>query len=175
MKAYLANGLFSIGDRITNEMIAKSLRDTYKDLELYVPQENMEINDKSITVTSQMIAKADVEKLREADYLVAVIDGVEIDSGVAAEVGIAYEMGIPIFGLCTDIRAQKWVSEGFTGYLENPDLYRNLFVVGLIKESGGWVMNDITSLTREIGRYYEKDSEYIYDTNIIRRTMCDSE
>lgn len=61
MKAYLANGLFSLGDRYFNEQLAKSLREKLEDLDLYVPQENPEINDKAAFATSEDIAAADTQ------------------------------------------------------------------------------------------------------------------
>lgn len=150
-KGYLANGLFSMGDRLVNERVAKRLRDNMKDLHLYVPQENPLINDKSVFADSQMIAKADFQALSESDFLVAVIDGVEIDSGVSAEIGIAYTLGIPVFALYTDVRQfgrdnLKKISALIEDGTENQFMYRNLFVVGLIKDSGGGVSTTLAEL-----------------------------
>jgi nucleoside 2-deoxyribosyltransferase len=90
LKGYLANGLFSLGDRLVNERIAFSLRVHIENLDLYVPQENIAINDKSSYASSQMIANGDDEHLEASDFMVAVIDGVEIDSGVACEIGVLH-------------------------------------------------------------------------------------
>lgn len=154
IKGYLANGLFSLGDRIINKAIASKVRMVNKDLDLYVPQENEEINDKNSYADSLVIAKADMEKLMESDFLIAVIDGVEIDSGVAAEIGAFSTTGKPIYALYTDIRQQgrsnldkirALIEDG----TENQFVYRNLFVIGLIKQNGK-VFSNIEDLANEI-------------------------
>lgn len=104
MKAYLANGLFSIGDRYVNEIIADKLRTAMPSIELYVPQENDAINDKNAYANSLAIAQADIHSLKESDVLIAVIDGVEIDSGVAAEIGAFSMLNRPIVALFSDVR-----------------------------------------------------------------------
>lgn len=141
MKAYLANGLFSLGDRYFNEQLAKSLREKLEDLDLYVPQENPEINDKAAFATSEDIAAADLEALQASDVLIAVLDGVEIDSGVAAEIGVFSTFNRPIIGVFTDIRQEgrshpKKLEILQADATENQFVYRNLFVVGLIKRNG---------------------------------------
>jgi nucleoside 2-deoxyribosyltransferase len=140
MKAYLANGLFSAADRMYNIEIARVLRTSFPELELFVPQEQG-INDKNSYANSQMIATADAKGLLEADFLVAVLDGVEIDSGVSAEIGIFWTTGRPIFGLYTDIRQHgRDNNQKIEALIEDPTenqfFYRNLMTVGLIKDRG---------------------------------------
>ena len=141
MKAYLANGLFSLGDRLVNEQLAAAIREAVPGIELYVPQENDAINDKAAYADSLAIAQADLEMLQNSDVLVAVLDGVEIDSGVAAEIGAFAMLNRPIVGVFTDVRQQgrdnmmkieALVHDG----VENQFVYRNLFVIGLIKRTG---------------------------------------
>lgn len=151
VKGYLANGLFSLGDRYVNEVVAEHLRKNMRDLDLYVPQENGAINDKQAFANSLMIAQADCQRLLESDFLVAVLDGVEIDSGVACEVGIAYALDIPIFGLYTDVRQfgrdnEKKIQALIEDGTENQFMYRNLFVTGVIKDSGGGIAHNILEL-----------------------------
>lgn len=104
MKAYLANGLFSIGDRLVNEMLAKEIRKELPEIDLYVPQENDAINDKQAFANSIAIAEADMEKLQNSDVLIAVLDGIEVDSGVAAEIGAFSTYNRPIIALFSDVR-----------------------------------------------------------------------
>lgn len=141
MKAYLANGLFSLGDRLVNERLATAIRQAIPDIELYVPQENDAINDKASYADSLAIAEADLTMLQTSDVLVAVLDGVEIDSGVAAEIGAFSMLNRPIVGVFTDVRQQG--RENMTKIealirdgIENQFVYRNLFVIGLIKRNG---------------------------------------
>lgn len=141
MKAYLANGLFSIGDRYVNEVIARELRAAIPQIDLYVPQENDAINDKNTYADSLAIAEADLNSLKESDVLIAVIDGVEIDSGVAAEIGAFSMLNRPIVALFSDVRQQgrtngKKIDALIADGTENQFIYRNLFVVGLIKQNG---------------------------------------
>lgn len=140
-KGYLANGLFGLGDRLVNELVAKEVRATIPGVELYVPQENGAINDKSAYADSLAIANADIAALKESDFLVAIIDGVEIDAGVAAEIGAFSMLNRPIFALYTDTRLQgrdntKKIEALVADGTENQFMYRNLFVVGLIKQNG---------------------------------------
>lgn len=141
MKAYLANGLFSIGDRYVNEVIARELRAAIPQIDLYVPQENDAINDKNAYADSLAIAEADLNSLKESDVLIAVIDGVEMDSGVAAEIGAFAMLNRPIVALFSDVRQQgrtnrKKIDALIADGTENQFIYRNLFVVGLIKQNG---------------------------------------
>ena len=38
--------------------------------------------------------------------MIALLDGLTIDAGVASEIGVAYAKGIPVIGLYTDTRQQ---------------------------------------------------------------------
>lgn len=149
-KGYLANGLFGLGDRLINELVAKEVRAAIPGVDLYVPQENMAINDKAAYADSLAIAEADMKALKESDFLVAVIDGVEIDAGVAAEIGAFSMLDRPIFGLYTDTRQQgrdntKKIDALVADGTENQFMYRNLFVVGLIKQNG-MIVNSVEQL-----------------------------
>ena len=157
MKAYLANGLFSIGDRYVNERIAAELRKVIGGIELYVPQENDAINDKSAYADSLAIAAADLAHLEESDVLIAVIDGVEVDSGVAAEIGVFSTFNRPIIALFSDVRQQgrdnaKKIEALVEDGTENQFIYRNLFVVGLIKRNGV-IVGTIEELAAEVKKH----------------------
>lgn len=149
MRGYLANGLFSTADQMFNDYLAKKIREAVPSLDLYVPQENDEINDKSGYADSIMIFDADNAYLDSADVLIAVLDGIEIDSGVAAEVGRfimhkefhSHEKPRYVYGLYTDVRQQGRDNEQKIKALiqdgsENQFMYRNLYVIGGIKKHG---------------------------------------
>lgn len=165
MKVYLANGLFSESDRLYNQLLAEKIRSNFPDVELYVPQENMSINDKTKIATSQDIAKADVEMLKKCDLVVAVLDGVEVDAGVSCEVGIAYALDIPVLGLLTDIRfnmdsmEEKVEMMYSKDVFENPTMYRNLFLTGIIRENGR-ICRDKRQLIHDM-LYYDRLSKNI--------------
>jgi nucleoside 2-deoxyribosyltransferase len=52
----------------------------------------------------QIIFNKNIAAIEKSDILIAVIDGVDIDSGTAWEIGYAYAREKPVFGLRTDFR-----------------------------------------------------------------------
>lgn len=140
MKGYLASHFFNDAMFRWTEDLAQYIEKN-TDLELYVPQRNEDINDKKTndkTITDIKVSQADTAKLKEANILIANLDGLTIDDGVSAEImahGIMREFEIDhyinfprmIIGIITDMRYQ--------GTGENK-LYRNIMVVGKVKEHG---------------------------------------
>lgn len=175
MRVYLANSLFSEADRVYNNYIASKLRQAFPDLELYLPQENLAINDKSSYANSVMISRGDDEELLISDFLVAVIDGVDIDSGVACEIGkyAGFDMATliragmkprPIFTLFTDSRQQgrdnmEKLHALSKDAVENQFPYRNLYVIGTIKDSGGKIIPDVDKLIESIRKYIKRNDK----------------
>lgn len=165
MKIYFANGLFSAGDIMFNNYCWDKLVEAgIKEEDIYMPQKNEAINDKTASATSLPIYEGDTERLKEADIIIAVLDGVSIDAGVASEVGwvagwnefrralIQYapedKEYIPygkktILGLYTDCRDfskthnedKDWDSEE-AGLGESQYDYKNLYTVGCCKRYG---------------------------------------
>jgi len=138
-KIYLANALFSESDIMYNEILYKNLVDL--GFEVYAPQKNMTINDKSKSADSIMIFDGDTEKLEWADIIVAVLDGPVIDPGVAAEIGYMAAKQKTILGLFTDSReCSKTLNTGkielLNRTLESQFPYANLYVVGAVKKYG---------------------------------------
>lgn len=157
MKAYVANGLFSIGDRYVNEVLAHELRAAIPGIDLYVPQENDAINDKNSYADSLAIAEADLTSLHNSDVLIAVIDGVEIDSGVAAEIGAFSATNRPIIALFSDVRQlgrlnTKKIDALIEDSTENQFIYRNLFVIGLIKRNG-FIVSTVEEVVEQMKQY----------------------
>ncbi|GFO67147.1 2-deoxyribonucleoside glycosidase [Geomonas limicola] len=74
--------------------------------------------------------------IREADYLLAVVDGAEVDSGTAAEVGFACGLGKRCYGLRTDLRD----SGDFVG------IPVNLQLLHFIETSGGQLFRSIAEI-----------------------------
>lgn len=147
IKGYLANGLFTESDRFYNNFLARILRDEFPNLELFVPQEQG-INNKNTYADSIMISELDAQALLDSDFLIAVIDGVEIDSGVSAEIGIFWTTGKPIIGIHTDIRQngrdnKQKIEALIQDGTENQFVYKNLMTVGLIKKRGKIVKDSL--------------------------------
>lgn len=146
MKIYYANALFSQAEINYNAQLAAKIRQLDPMIDLYLPQENDAINDKQAYADSKMIAQADTEKLLQSDLIVAILDGLSIDTGVASEVGVAYAKGIPIIGLYTDTRQQggnnRKKLQALNEIAENQFHYVNLYTTGLIKLNGSIVNNE---------------------------------
>ena len=144
MNGYLASHFFNDAMFRWTEDLAQYIEKN-TDLDLYVPQRNADINDKKnndATITDIKISQADTERLKEANILIANLDGLTIDDGVSAEImahGIMAEfekdnnINFPrlIIGIITDMR--------YIGTGENK-LYRNLMIIGKVKEHGHLVV-----------------------------------
>lgn len=103
-KIYLASALFSIFEREKNAEIAEKLRNN--GFEVLLPQ----------TVSAPMTVSGPDMKyvydevlnfLKKSDLVLAIVDGAEVDTGVAWELGYAAAMGIPTFCLRTDFRKSE--------------------------------------------------------------------
>ena len=90
MKVYFANDLFNEATLMYNEHVVSNIEEEISNVEVYLPQRNEAINDKTQYADSLDIVKADYGQLEDSDVLVAVIDS--DDSGVALEIGMFYMM-----------------------------------------------------------------------------------
>lgn len=156
MYGYLASHFFNDAMFKWTEDLAKFIEEN-TELELYVPQRNADINDKKNNddiITDIKIAQADTAELKKANILIACLDGLTIDDGVAGEImahGVMAEfekennIDFPrmIIGIITDMR--------YLGTGENK-LYRNLMIVGKVKEHGHLVIG------------YPGDKSYLEET-----------
>ncbi|MEO1770345.1 nucleoside 2-deoxyribosyltransferase [Candidatus Enterococcus ferrettii] len=137
---YFAGPMFARSDLRYNEHLVKQIRELSSDITVYLPQENEAINDKSAYADSKMIALADTEEVLKSDLMVAVLDGITIDAGVASEIGVAYAKEIPIIALYSDTRQQGADNQKKLTALatpaENQFHYLNLYTVGLVKLNG---------------------------------------
>ncbi|HEU5346252.1 MAG TPA: nucleoside 2-deoxyribosyltransferase [Ktedonobacterales bacterium] len=111
-KVYLAAPLFSLAEKRLNEELARNLEDN--GFCVFLPQrDGMEFaEERSITPSrrAQLIYELDVQKVEEADIVIAVLDGRVPDEGVCVEIAIAAEQRRItgrqklILGLKTDTR-----------------------------------------------------------------------
>ena len=122
IQVYLAGSMFCEADRMYNAYLAEKIREVVGDyIDLYVPQENQSINDKTKCANSHDIFWGDYNRLQNCDIFIARIDGDIPPSGTSAEIGIMSQ------------RRQNWekqfqlfrsMNEG--GYTEEQD--RKFFV-----------------------------------------------
>lgn len=143
---YFASPLFSDMERRYNDYLVGNIRKKYPNEQIYVPQEQGDINDKESYADSMMIAKYDTDALLNSKLVVAVLDGASIDVGVASEIGVAYQAGIPVLGLFTDSRQQgatnKQKITALNDVAESQFPYVNLYTAGLIKLNGQIINNE---------------------------------
>ncbi len=100
MRLYVAGPLFTQAERAWNEALAVALKGAGHDV--FLPQDEV----KAITsLHADEIFRIDVDGVRSAEAVVAIMDGADPDSGTAFECGLAYAMGIPIVAVRTDFRA----------------------------------------------------------------------
>ncbi len=160
-KLYFASPLFSEMELFFNQTLANQIRQDVAEVEVYLPQEQGDINNKEAYADSIMIAKTDTEALLESDVLLAVLDGQVIDPGVATEIGVAYQAGIPILGLYTDTRQQGGEHpqklKALQDIGESQFAYINLYTVGLIKMRGKIVnrSQDVMPALKELIEQYQ--------------------
>jgi len=85
---------------------------------------------------ARRIGACNEQGIRDADYLLAVVDGTEVDSGTAAEVGFACGLGKRCYALRTDLRD----SGDFVG------IPVNLQLLHFIETSGGRLFRSIAEI-----------------------------
>jgi len=108
MKVFLAAPLFSEAERNFNSKVAKRLRD--EGFEVWLAQEYPFIHE-GTSKEKKKIYEEDISALKACDFVVAILDGVEVDSGVAFEMGYAVAIRKPVLGLKTDHRAFSKVED----------------------------------------------------------------
>lgn len=100
MKLYFAGPLFTQAERDWNARMGAALAKAGH--EVFLPQTEV----KAIaTLDADAIFQVDVDGVRAADAVVAVMDGADPDSGTSFECGLAYALGLPIVVVRTDFRA----------------------------------------------------------------------
>ena len=131
MKVYLAGPLFNDGERGTLSGIAAQLRAAK--IDVFVPHEQfVELEG----LDARAVFATDYAGIRDANLILAWLDGTQVDDGTAVEIGIFSRLAAQdparyrgIIGLSTDMRIAR--RKGLV-----PADGINLFVVGAIRASG---------------------------------------
>jgi nucleoside 2-deoxyribosyltransferase len=140
-KLYLAGPLFTVGEKLQNEVLAGHLRDM--GYECFLPQESEE-NQRA--VSAQAIFENDVAGMDWADAIVACIDGPDPDSGTSWELGYMFAKGKPAVLYRTDFRT---ACGDFDGQPVNLMLSAHVHPTNVI--TGGVTTNGLT-LAQAINR-----------------------
>ncbi|MGC9777764.1 MAG: nucleoside 2-deoxyribosyltransferase [Candidatus Heimdallarchaeota archaeon] len=109
---YVAGPLFSLAEK---QFLMKFVADIAKKLNLnpikhfFLP--HRDAGDLGITNGRDKIFNNDLRFLKEADIVIAILDGSDVDSGTAVELGIAFAQKKRIYAYLTDIRAYGMSNE----------------------------------------------------------------
>jgi len=101
-RVYLAAPLFSEPERAYNLLVAGQMRDNFFDV--FLPQEAGDDSDTRNKEEQVRIFSENLRALKNADIIVAIIDGADADSGTAWEMGYAFAHGKQVIALRTDFR-----------------------------------------------------------------------
>ena len=85
---------------------------------------------------NQEIGKLNQQNIDRCDFMLAVLDGIDIDSGTAAEIGYAFARNKRVIGYRGDCRYSS----------DNEGCIINLQVEYFIKSSGGIIVNSLDDL-----------------------------
>ena len=108
-RIYLAAPLFTPRERSFNAELKELLTENF---DVYLPQvDGLLLADLvrrgvNIVDAEKLVFDADIASMKEVDLLLALLDGANVDEGVAFEIGFVYSLGKPCIGLQTDIRRQ---------------------------------------------------------------------
>ena len=153
IRIYLASQIFAECWRDYNEKLAVEIEKAFPNVELYVPQRNKSINDKTKCADAEAITYGDfTENLDHDDIVVTVVDGDTPGIGTVLEIGyfsrICQEeiekFGITkkkIISLYTDSREcsntfLEAKNEKLKEFAECQYAYLNLLLVGALKRYG---------------------------------------
>jgi nucleoside 2-deoxyribosyltransferase/predicted secreted protein len=101
-RVYLAAPLFSEAERIFNTSAARLLSNHLFDVHL--PQEAGDDSDMRDIREQERLFHFNRTALEDSDFVVAIVDGADADSGTAWEMGYAFAQGKPVIALRTDFR-----------------------------------------------------------------------
>lgn len=105
-KVYVAGPVFSFAERMFNNTLVKLLSELLTDAEFLLPQNY----SASIVEQEDFLEKVFnycVSSVDEADALLCILDGPDVDSGTSIELGYAYARNKPILGIRTDFRSSE--------------------------------------------------------------------
>ena len=153
VRVYLASQIFAECWRDYNEKVIQRIENEFPDIELYAPQRNAAINDKTKCATAEQICQGDFDNnLNNDDIVVAIVDGDTPGIGTVLEVGYFSRIcqeeinrqgytNKRIISLYTDTReCSHTVMDGkvekLHEFAECQFSYINLLLVGALKRYG---------------------------------------
>lgn len=167
IQVYLAGSMFCEADRMYNAYLAERIRERVGDkIDLYVPQENLSINDKTKCADSHAIFWGDYNRLQNCDIFIARIDGDIPPSGTSAEVGIMsqrrqyWEHNFDIFKANHYLAYGKQLTDEEINYYKRNEGYPPV-VLGLCTDSRN-PKRTYLDAKNELMRTADYESQYCY-------------
>lgn len=99
-----------------------------------------------LEVINTELGRSNMQSIDQVDGLIAILDGVDVDSGTASEIGYAFARGKRIYGLRTDFRLAG----------DNHGSIVNLQVQYFIEGSGGRIVTNLSELADCVRSYAEE-------------------
>lgn len=137
-KIYIAGPLFNVHEKKYLEDIAEVLEGA--NFDCFLPHRDQtgidpeELKNNEISQeTKDIIFQTDIEALKEADLIVALVTGQDIDSGTASEIGFMFAKNKPVLAITAEERR-----------------YRNLFTEGMFTLS----VSNVQDLLEEINKLH---------------------
>jgi len=93
-----------------------------------------------------IIGRNNADAIKNCDLIVAVLDGIDVDSGTASEIGYGVALGKTVIGYRGDFRLSG----------DNEGAQVNLQVEYFIKLSGGTITTNLDELNNALKRYFKK-------------------
>jgi nucleoside 2-deoxyribosyltransferase len=98
--------------------------------------------DVALRTASREVASRNFAMVRNADAMLAVLDGTDVDSGTSAEMGYAFALDLPVFALRTDTRSSG----------DHDLAYVNLQVEECVHGSGGIIGTEVDAVLAALVR-----------------------
>lgn len=130
-KIFIAAPLFTEAERTYNLKIDNICREL--GFVTFMAQRDVGIVTKA---SIEEVFQQDLENLRQADIIVANLDGIDVDSGTAWELGYAFANSKPIICIRTDVR-----------------MYRDFLSVNLMVRQSGILINSLDELSQILLKY----------------------
>ena len=103
---YIAAPLFTTAERRFNTALANAISKQLDSFVFILPQDYADQVSEHQDCLSEIFDHC-IESISQADALLCILDGPDVDSGTSVEMGYAYARGIPIIGVRTDFRAHE--------------------------------------------------------------------
>lgn len=182
MKVYLAAPIFTEAAQMYNDYVVNKILEKIPDLDIYVPQRNKDINDKTKCATAEDITVGDFDNnLNHTDVVIALVDNDTPPIGTVTEIGYFARIcqeeierqgytNKKIISLYTDTRECSHTVipekiEMLNQFAESQFSYLNLLLVGVLKRYGK-MCRTVDEVVEEVKKSYEEYKSILPNENI---------